>query len=88
MEFIINKECFNKAITDVSHAVSIKTPIPILSGIKIVANSDCLTLLSSISDFVIEKNIPLTIDGVKELEVYEKGTVVLSTKYLSRIGKW
>ncbi|MEP9405566.1 hypothetical protein ABKP09_04470 [Peribacillus frigoritolerans] len=36
MEFIINKECFNKAISDVSHAVSIKTPIPTLSGIKIV----------------------------------------------------
>ena len=87
MEFKINKECFNKAITDVSHAVSIKTPIPILSGIKIVANDDCLTLLGSNSDIVIEKTIPLTIDGVKELEVFEKGTVVLSAKYLSEIVK-
>ncbi|WP_350302183.1 DNA polymerase III subunit beta [Peribacillus frigoritolerans] len=87
MEFIINKECFNKAISDVSHAVSIKTPIPILSGIKIVANDDCLTLLGSNSDIVIEKTIPLTIDGVKELEVHEKGTVVLSAKYLSEIVK-
>ena len=56
MEFIINKECFNKAISDVSHAVSIKTAIPILSGIKIVANDDGLTLLRSNSDIVIEKN--------------------------------
>ncbi|MBT2648620.1 DNA polymerase III subunit beta [Bacillus sp. ISL-34] len=87
MEFIINKECFNKAISDVSHAVSIKTPVPILSGIKIVANSDCLSLLGSNSDIVIEKTIPLTIDGVKELEVYKKGTVVLSAKYLSEIVK-
>ncbi|MET1178381.1 DNA polymerase III subunit beta [Peribacillus simplex] len=87
MEFIINKECFNKAITDVSHAVSIKTHIPILSGIKIVANSDCLTLLGGNSDIVIEKNIPLTIDGVMKLEVFKKGTVVLSAKYLSEIVK-
>ncbi|MFE4810773.1 hypothetical protein ACFQ9Y_06395 [Peribacillus simplex] len=42
MEFIINKECFIKAITDASHAVSIKTPIPILSGIKIGANSELM----------------------------------------------
>ncbi|MFS0890035.1 DNA polymerase III subunit beta [Peribacillus frigoritolerans] len=87
MEFIINKECFNKAISDVSHAVSIKTAIPILSGIKIVANDDCLTLLGSNSDIVIEKTIPLTIDGVSGLEVFEKGTVVLSAKYLSEIVK-
>ncbi|WP_260287504.1 DNA polymerase III subunit beta [Peribacillus aracenensis] len=87
MEFIINKECFNKAIKDVSHAVSIKTPIPILSGIKIVANSDCLTLLGGNSDIVIEKNIPLTIDGVMKLEVFKKGTVILSAKYLSEIVK-
>lgn len=87
MEFIINKECFNKAISDVSHAVSIKTPIPILSGIKIVANDDGLTLLGSNSDIVIEKTIPLTIDGVTGLEVFEKGTVVLSAKYLSEIVK-
>ncbi|MFA1712791.1 DNA polymerase III subunit beta [Peribacillus frigoritolerans] len=87
MEFKINKECFKKAISDVSHAVSVKTPIPILSGIKIVANYDCLTLLGSNSDIVIQKTIPLTIDGVKELEVFEKGTVVLSAKYLSDIVK-
>ncbi|MEC0299281.1 DNA polymerase III subunit beta [Peribacillus frigoritolerans] len=87
MEFKINKECFNKAISDVSHAVSIKTPIPILSGIKIVANEDGLTLLGSNSDIVIEKTIPLTIDGVTGLEVFEKGTVVLSAKYLSEIVK-
>lgn len=87
MEFLIKKECFIKAISEVSHAVSIKTPIPILSGIMIVANDDSLILIGSDSDIVIEKNIPLTIDGVRVLEVYEKGTVVLSAKYLSEIVK-
>ncbi|WP_375088482.1 DNA polymerase III subunit beta [Peribacillus sp. RS7] len=87
MEFLIKKECFIKAISEVSHAVSIKTPIPILSGIMIVANDDSLILIGSDSDIVIEKNIPLTIDGVRVLEVYQKGTVVLSAKYLSEIVK-
>ncbi|WML46637.1 DNA polymerase III subunit beta [Neobacillus sp. PS3-34] len=87
MEFIINNECFNKAISDVSKAVSIKTPFPILSGIKIIANNDRLILVGSNSDIVIEKVIPLTIDGVNVLEVYDTGSVVISAKYLSEIVK-
>lgn len=87
MEFIIDNECFNKAISDVNKAVSLKTPFPILSGIKIMATNKCLILIGSNSDIVIEKVIPLTIDGVKVLEVYEAGSVVISAKYLSEIVK-
>ncbi|MEH6991185.1 DNA polymerase III subunit beta [Neobacillus drentensis] len=87
MEFIIDNECINKAISDVNKAVSLKTAFPILSGIKIIANNKCLILIGSNSDIVIEKVIPLTIDGVKVLEVYEAGSVVISAKYLSEIVK-
>jgi DNA polymerase III subunit beta len=87
MEFIIDNECFSKAISDVNKAVSLKTPFPILSGIKIIANNNCLILVGSNSDIVIEKVIPLTIDGVKVLQVYEAGSVVISAKYLSEIVK-
>ncbi|MEH7014199.1 DNA polymerase III subunit beta [Neobacillus niacini] len=87
MEFIINNECFNKAISEVSKAVSLKTPFPILSGIKIIANKNCLILVGSNSDIVIEKVIPLTIDGINVLEVYDTGSVVISAKYLSEIVK-
>jgi DNA polymerase-3 subunit beta len=85
MEFVINNECFNKAISDVSKAVSLKTPLPILSGIKIVANKNSLILVGSNSDIVIEKMIPLKIDGVRILEIYDTGSVVISAKYLSEI---
>jgi DNA polymerase III subunit beta len=87
MEFIIDNEYFNKAISDVNKAVSLKTPFPILSGIKIMATNNCLILIGSNSDIVIEKVIPLKIDGVKVLEVYESGSVVISAKYLSEIVK-
>ncbi|MDZ5472345.1 DNA polymerase III subunit beta [Bacillus sp. 31A1R] len=87
MEFIINSDCFNKAISDVNKAVSLKTPFPILSGIKLTAHPDCLVLIGSNSDIIIEKVIPLTIDGGKVLEVIETGSVVLSAKYLSEIVK-
>ncbi|WP_102272971.1 DNA polymerase III subunit beta [Cytobacillus massiliigabonensis] len=87
MEFVINNECFNKAITDVSKAISLKTTLSILSGIKIVANSNCLILVGSNSDIVIEKIIPLMMDDEKVLEVYDTGSVVVSAKYLSEIAR-
>ncbi|MFC7684939.1 DNA polymerase III subunit beta [Ureibacillus sp. GCM10028918] len=85
MEFIIDHECFKRAISDVNKAVSLKTPFPILTGIKIIADDNCLILVGSNSDIVIEKIIPLTIDGANVLEVYETGSVVISAKYLNEI---
>ncbi|AWE07632.1 DNA polymerase III subunit beta [Lysinibacillus sp. 2017] len=87
MEFIIDNEYFNKAISDVSKAVSLKTPFPILTGIKMTACDNCLILVGSNSDIVIEKIIPFTIDGVQVLDVYKTGSVVISAKYLSEIVK-
>lgn len=87
MEFIIDNACFYKAISDVNKAVSLKTPFPILSGIKIIANNDSLILIGSNSDIIIEKVIPLAMDGVKVLEVYKAGSVVIPAKHLSEIVK-
>jgi DNA polymerase III subunit beta len=87
MEFRIDSEWFSKAISDVSKAVSMKTPFPILTGIKITAHQDSLMLIGSSSDLIIEKMIPLTIDGEKILEVNQTGSVVLTAKYLSEIVK-
>ncbi|KGR84317.1 DNA polymerase III subunit beta [Lysinibacillus odysseyi] len=87
MEFIIDNEWFYKAISDVNKAVSLKTPFPILSGIKVIAYNDSLVLIGSNSDIVIEKVIPLTVDGVKVLEVHKTGSVVIPAKHLSEIIK-
>ncbi|WP_010649787.1 DNA polymerase III subunit beta [Oceanobacillus massiliensis] len=87
MEFKINNDYFNKAISDVSKAVSSKTPHPILTGIKIVAKADSLTLIGSNSDIVIEREIPKASEGLNILEVYETGSVVISAKYLCEIIK-
>ncbi|MFX3675066.1 MAG: DNA polymerase III subunit beta [Paenisporosarcina sp.] len=87
MEFIINNECLDKAISDVSRAVSLNTPFPILTGIKIVANKNTLSLTGSNSNIVIEKVIPLTVEGLRVLEVITTGSVVVPAKYLSEIVK-
>ncbi|WP_110926716.1 DNA polymerase III subunit beta [Bacillus massiliglaciei] len=87
MEFIIQKEYFYKAISDVSKAVSVKTPFPILTGIKMTVDDSGLKLVGSNSDIMIEKFIPITMDGEKILEVYETGSVVVSAKYVNEVVK-
>lgn len=87
MEFKINKDCFNKAILDVSKAVSTKTLLPVLSGIKIVVNSDHLILSGSNSEIAIERFIPLILNNINVLEVIKTGSVVVSAKHLSEIVK-
>lgn len=87
MEFIIDKECFDKAISDVSRAVSLNTPFPILTGIKMVVNKSYLILIGSNSNIVIEKIIPLSISGKKVLEVLNTGSIVVPAKYLNEIVK-
>ncbi|MEL3971702.1 DNA polymerase III subunit beta [Rossellomorea oryzaecorticis] len=87
MEFKINNDYFNKAISEVSKAVSSRTTLPILTGIKITADTEGLTLIGSNSDIVIERNLPSSSDGENMLEVFKKGSVVISAKYLSEITK-
>ncbi|MFJ7755161.1 DNA polymerase III subunit beta [Peribacillus muralis] len=85
MEFRVNKNCFHQALSAVGHAISLKTTASILSGIKIVANDNHLLIIGSNSDIIIEKAIPIMIDGVRVLEVNDKGSVVLPAKYLRDI---
>ncbi|MCU9614542.1 DNA polymerase III subunit beta [Caldibacillus lycopersici] len=87
MEIIISKEYFNKAITDVSKAISNKTAFPFFSGIKLVASTDRLTLIGRDSDIIIETIIPSTIKVIQVLNVYATGSVVISAKYLLEIAK-
>lgn len=87
LEFKINKVCFTKAISDVSKVVSMKALLPVLSGIKIVVNSDHLILSGSNSEIAIERVIPLTLNNNIVLDVIETGSFVLSSKHLSEIVK-
>lgn len=65
MEFIVNHKQFTQALSEVSKAISTKTLIPILSGIKITADQSGITLIASNSNIFIEKFIPISIEGVQ-----------------------
>lgn len=87
MEFIINKNYFNKAIASVSRVAASKFPNPILSGIKLIADESGLTLIGSNSNMLIEKLISLNDNKRNKLEILSHGSIVVSAKYLSGIVK-
>jgi DNA polymerase III subunit beta len=83
MEIVISQDVFSKALSDVGKAISTRTHLPILSGIKIEADKDRITLIGSDSDIIIERTIPLN-DNV---EVLQTGRAVVSAKYLLELVK-
>ena len=60
MKFTIQKDRLVESVQDVLKAVSSRTTIPILTGIKIVASDEGVSLTGSDSDISIESFIPRT----------------------------
>jgi DNA polymerase-3 subunit beta len=85
MKFVIEKEYFAEAISQVSKAVSARTTIPILTGIKMDLKSGGLTLTASDADISIQCFIPAE-DGDKTIiDVQTEGSIVVPAKFFTEI---
>lgn len=87
MKLTILKEELNDAIQHVSKAISNKTTIPILSGIKLEATSIGLTLTGSDTDISIQSFIPHERKDITIIQLHQEGSVVLPAKFFSEIIK-
>lgn len=87
MKFNIQRERLVESVQDVMKAVASRTTIPILTGIKITATEEGVTLTGSDSDISIESFIPREEEGNEIVEVTEPGAIVLQAKYLGEIVK-
>ncbi|WP_010677437.1 DNA polymerase III subunit beta [Bacillus timonensis] len=87
MKFIIQRDYLVRSVQDVMKAVSSRTTIPILTGIKIVATNEGVTLTGSDSDVSIESFIPNEEAGDEIVEIKESGSVVLQARFFSEIVK-
>lgn len=87
MKFSIQRDYLVQSVQDVLKAVSTRTTIPILTGIKIVANQDGVTLTGSDSDISIESFIPIEEDGDEIVEIFTPGSIILQARYFSEIVK-
>lgn len=76
MKFTVNRSVFLKKLKDVQLAVSSRSTIPILTGIKLIATTDGIQLTGSNSDISIETFIH-TKDDQTDLTIDEEGQIVL-----------
>jgi DNA polymerase III subunit beta len=87
MRFIIQRDHLVQSVQDVMKAITSRTTIPILTGIKIVATEEGVSLTGSDSDVSIESFIPRE-EGDKEIvEIKQTGAIVLQAKFFSEMVK-
>lgn len=87
MKFIVQRSRLIDSVQDVMKAVSSRTTIPILTGIKIIASDEGLTFTGSDSDISIESFIPKEENGDEIVEIKQTGGIVLNAKFFSEIVK-
>jgi DNA polymerase-3 subunit beta len=87
MKITILKNQLNEAIQHVSKAISSRTTIPILNGVKIDATHQGVTLTASDTDISIQCFVPLEENGLQIIQVMRIGSVVLPAKFFIEIIK-
>ena len=85
MNFKISKNPFYDALQIVSHAISPNSPLPSLTGIKIDADENGLTLTASNADISIQKVLSNDQEKGLNLSVIESGSIVIAASYLLEI---
>lgn len=85
MKFTVQRDKLITSVQDVMKAISSRTAIPILTGMKIDTRQNGITLTGSDSDISIESFIPAEEDGIVQVENMEAGSIVLQAKYFPDI---
>jgi DNA polymerase III subunit beta len=85
MKFVVQRNQLIESVQDVMKAISAKTAIPILSGIKIEVTDAGVKLTGSDSDITIESFIRKEEDGIVYVDNIEPGSIVVQAKYFPDI---
>lgn len=85
MRFTIQRDKLIAGVQDVMKAISARTVIPILTGMKIEVKQHGVTLTGSDSDISIESYIPAEDEDKVYIENIEDGSIVLQAKYFPDI---
>ncbi|AZK45578.1 DNA polymerase III subunit beta [Paenibacillus lentus] len=87
MKIRILKHELNESIQHVSKAISSRTTIPILTGIKLEVNFQGMTLTASDTDISIQAFIPAEDHDKQIVQIDRPGSVVLPAKFFVEIIK-
>ena len=85
MRFIIARNKLMSALNIASKAVTSRTPIAVLTGIKFELNEEGLTLIGSDTDLSISTFIKAEENNDKVITIFETGSCVLNAKYITEI---
>lgn len=83
MKFTITKSLLINVLNEVSHGLSSKTPMPVLTGIKIDAFQDSLIFTTTNREISVQVKVSKN----KEFEIEEEGKCVVPGKYFVEIAK-
>lgn len=86
MKFTITRNTFIKALNDVSRAISTKTTIPILTGLRLVLTDSALVLTGSDADISIEVRIDANSE-TNDLQIESTGSIVLPARIFTEVVK-
>ncbi|MCI1986204.1 MAG: DNA polymerase III subunit beta [Lactobacillus sp.] len=86
MKFTITRATFIKTLNDVSRAITSKTTIPILTGLKMVLSDNGLVLTGSDADISIEARIDANAE-TNDLQIESTGSIVLPARFFNEIVK-
>lgn len=87
MQIIIQKDILAHSVQEVMKAISLKTTIPILTGIKFHVTEQGLTLTGSDANISIESFIPKEDAGNENIIISKIGGCVFQAKYFYEIVK-
>lgn len=85
MNFKIQKKYLLNSIQAVSNAISSRTVVPILAGMKVDVTNDKIILTGSNSDITIQSHIPTSDDGEEIITDIEAGSIVLPVPHFPDI---
>ena len=84
MKFTIKRTAFMNQLNNVSRAISSKSTIPILLGIKMTATEEGITLVGSDTELSIEGFLPIK-DESLGLSIESTGSVVVTSRYFLEV---
>lgn len=87
MKFVIKKQHLLKNIQSVVNAISSRTVIPILTGMKIDVRNNHVILTGSNSDITIQAHIPQKIGDEEVITNMSEGTIILPVPHFPEIIK-
>src|SRR5699024_10557623 len=85
MKFTISRDVLMTSVQKVMKAISSRTAVPILTGMKIEAQTDGITLTGSDSDISNESCIPSEEDGTVHIEHIENDDIIIQAHFCNDI---